>query len=246
MKFEFLGTADTGGIPLHQCPCEICKIARQKGVSNRSTSAYLELDDGSIILFDAGYDLLCDTFNTKRIRAVFLTHFHADHCLGLIRLRKSVDSITCYTPNDTQGFGDLFLHKDSIDYQILEPFETKEIEGVNIVAVPLSHSKLTHGYVIFTCKGVVAYLTDCAGISSESLAYLQKQTIDHLFLDAAYTPWFESNKHLNWESAETYIDAIKPKNGYLIHASCKTLLPLHVKKIRLKYPYIEQGFTVEV
>ena len=246
MKFEFLGTTDTGGIPLHQCHCEICESAREKGVSNRSTSAYLELDDGSVILFDAGDDLLCDRFNTTRIRAVFLTHFHADHCLGLIRLRKSVDSITCYTPNDTQGFGDLFLHKDSIAYHVLQPFEAKEIEGVKIVTVPLSHSKLTQGYVIFTCKGVVAYLTDCASIPLESLTYLQNQKIDHLFLDAAYTPWFESNKHLNWESAGEYIDAIKPQKGYLIHASCKTLLPLHVKKIRLKYPYIEQGFTIEV
>lgn len=246
MKFEFLGTADTGGIPLHQCHCAICEEARVNRVNNRSTSAYLELNDGSVILFDAGDDLLCEKFNTTRIRAVFLTHFHADHCLGLIRLRKSVDPITCYIPDDNQGFGDLFIHKDSIAYQVVQPFESIEISGVKIVAVPLLHSKLTHGYVIFTCKGVVAYLTDCASISSESLAYLQSQTIDHLFMDAAYTPWFESKKHLNWESAGEYIEQIKPKNGYLIHASCKTLLPLHVKKIRLKYPYIDKGFSIEV
>ncbi|WP_041959517.1 MBL fold metallo-hydrolase [Sulfurospirillum arsenophilum] len=246
MKFEFLGTADTGGIPLHQCHCAICEEARLNGINNRSTSAYLELDDGSVILFDAGDDLLSEKFNTTRIRAVFLTHFHADHCLGLIRLRKSVDTITCYIPDDIQGFGDLFIHKDSMEYHVLQPFESIEIAGIKIVAVPLLHSKLTHGYVIFTCKGVVAYLTDCASIPLESLAYLQSQTIDHLFIDAAYTPWFESKKHLNWESAGEYIERIKPKNGYLIHASCKTLLPLHEKKIRSKYPYIDKGFSIEV
>jgi len=246
LKFEFLGTADTGGIPLLQCHCVICEEARRKKVSNRSTSAYLELDDGSVILFDAGYDLLSETFNTKPIRAVFLTHFHADHCLGLIRLRKSVDAITCYIPNDAEGFGDLFRHKDSITYKVLEPFEAIDIEGIKIVAVPLLHSKLTHGYVVFTEKNVLAYLTDCASIPEASLEYLKAQTIDHLFLDAAYTPWFESKKHLNWESAGEYIDSISPKNGYLIHASCQTLLPLQVKKIRLKYPYIEQGFNIEV
>jgi phosphoribosyl 1,2-cyclic phosphate phosphodiesterase len=246
LKFEFLGTTDTGGIPLHQCHCAMCEEARVKGVSNRSTSAYLELEDGSVILFDAGYDLLCEKFSTTKIRAIFLTHFHADHCLGLIRLRKSVDSIVCYTPNDTQGFGDLLIHNDSITYKVLEPFESIEIEGVKIVAVPLFHSKPTHGYMIFTCKNVVAYLTDCESISEASLAYLKAQKIDHLFLDAAYTPWFESKKHLNWESAGAYIDTIQPKNGYFIHACCKTLLPLHVKKIRLKYPYIEKGFAIEV
>ena len=246
MKFEFLGTADTGGIPLHQCPCVICEEARIKGESNRSTSAFLELDDGSVILFDAGYDLLCERFNTTKIRAVFLTHFHADHCLGLIRLRKSVDTIPCYIPDDSQGFGDLFIHKDSIQYHVLQPFEVIEIAGVKIVAVPLFHSKRTHGYVIFTCKHVVAYLTDCESIPEASLAYLKAQNIDHLFLDAAYTPWFESKKHLNWESAGEYIEAINPKKGYLIHASCKTLLPLHVNKIKLQYPYIKKGFSLEV
>ena len=189
---------------------------------------------------------MCERFNTTKIRAVFLTHFHADHCLGLIRLRKSVDSISCYIPNDLEGYGDLLLHKDSLEYNVLEPFDSIEIEGVKIVAVPLLHSKRTHGYVVFTCKGVVAYLTDCESIPPASLAYLKAQKIDHLFLDAAYTPWFESKKHLNWESAGEYIEAIKPQKGYLIHASCKTLLPLHVNEIRLKYPYIKKGFSIEV
>jgi len=128
----------------------------------------------------------------------------------------------------------------------LNPFHPLKLRGVKIVAVPLFHSKPTHGYMIVTCKGVVAYLTDCESIPEVSLAYLKTQNIDHLFLDAAYTLWFESKKHLNWESAGAYIDEISPKKGYLIHASCKTLLPLHVKKIRLKYPYIKKGFSIEV
>ncbi len=246
MKFEFLGTSDTGGIPLCGCYCEVCEQARINGIQNRSTSAYLTLFDGSVILFDAGYDFLSEKFNTTPIRAIFLTHFHADHCLGLIRLRKSPTPIICYIPEDTQGFGDLFVHKDSIEYKVLKPFEKVCIEGVEIVAVPLEHSKPTNGYVLFTCKSSVAYLTDCASIPKDSLVFLRSKSIEHLFLDACYTPEYASKKHLNWESAEAYIEHVKAKNGYLIHASCKTLLPLHVKKIRLKYPYIMQGFSVEI
>jgi len=246
MKFEFLGTSDTGGIPLLGCTCVVCEEAREKKKNNRSTSAYLELEDGSVILFDAGYDLLSDRFNTTHIRAVFLTHFHADHCLGLLRLRKSPNPITCYIPDDAHGFGDLFTHKDSITYTVLDPFEKVCIEGVEIVAIPLMHSKPTHGYGIFTCKARVAYLTDCGGIEAPSMAYLQEQAFEHLFIDACYTSEFISTKHLNWESAGAYIKKSGAQKGYLIHASCKTLLPLHVKKVTLPYPYIDKGFCVEM
>lgn len=246
MKFEFLGTSDTGGIPLHNCECEVCLEARENGTLNRSTSAYLELDDGSVILFDAGYDFLCEKFNMTKIRAVFLTHFHADHCLGLIRLRKSTSQIRCYIPEDEHGFGDLFTHKDSIEYSVLKPFETINIEGMAITSVPLVHSKPTHGYVLHTDKSVVAYLTDCASISSVSLSFLKSKCIDYLFLDACYEPSYDSKKHLNWESATEVIDLIAPKNGYLIHASCKTLLPLKQSGKSLKYSYIKSGFKVEV
>lgn len=246
MKLEFLGTSDTGGIPLHNCECVICQDAHNNCTSNRSTCAYLELDDGSIILFDAGYDHLCDKFNTRKIRAVFLTHFHADHCLGLIRLRKSESVIECFTPNDTQGFGDLYLHKDSIVYTILEPFKTHKIDAISITAVPLAHSKPTQGYVVKTSKATFAYLVDCASIPSASFSYLKNASIDYLFLDACYEPNYSDRKHLNWESATHYIDEIGVKEGYLVHASCKTLVPLQKSGKVLKYPYISQGFSVEV
>ena len=246
MKFEFLGTADTGGIPLLGCSCDVCEQARKEGRCNRSTSAYLTLEDGSVILFDAGDDTLSDRFNTTKIRAIFLTHFHADHCLGLIRLRKAAYPIVCYTPQDSNGFGDLFVHKDSIEYKILQPFEEVFIENIRITAVPLVHSKPTHGYCIRTQTSSLAYLTDCAEIESASLDFLKKETIEHLFIDACYTPEFPSKKHLNWQSAEEYINAIGAEKGYLLHASCKTLLPLHLKKLILPYPYIDKGFMVEM
>ncbi len=246
MRFEFLGTSDTGGIPLHGCGCVVCQKARKDGKTNRSTCAFLELEDKSVILFDAGYDGLVDKFNQTHIRAVFLTHFHADHALGLIRLRKSVDNIPCYIPNDKEGFGDLFKHKCAINYIVMNAFDEVEIENIKISAVPLMHSKPTNGYVVSTKDSSVAYLTDCENMSNESMDFLKSKKLEHLFLDACYTPDYHSKKHLNWKSAAEYIDEISPKNGHLIHASCHTLLPIVEDKIILKYPYIDKGFCVEI
>lgn len=246
MKFEFLGTSDTGGIPLHQCTCKVCQEAREQGISNRSTSAYLTLDDGSVILFDAGYDALMDRFNTVTIRAVFLTHFHADHCLGLMRLRKSVTAIPCYIPDDADGFGDLLVRKDSLEYRVLNPLQSVEIQGVTITAVALVHSKPTLGYVIRTEKKSVAYLTDCGDIEETMLTFLHAQRIDHLFIDACYSEGMLSHKHCTPQTAAALIRRIEPQMGYFIHASCHTLLPIREKKIKVEYPYIEQGFHIEV
>ena len=68
----------------------------------------------------------------------------------------------------------------------------------------------------------------------------------YLFLDACYEPNYSNTKHLNWESATEYIDEIGAREGFLVHASCKTLLPLQKSGKVLKYPYIPQGFSIEV
>ena len=60
---------------------------------------------------DEDYDIIATIFDEKTIKAVFLTHFHPDHALGLLRLRYSSDTIDCYHPKDEDGFADLFKHK---------------------------------------------------------------------------------------------------------------------------------------
>ena len=103
MKITFLGTADSAGIPVHNCLCEVCGSYRKDKKANLSTCAYIEIDN-SIILLDAGHENISNIFDSKKIEAVFLTHFHADHCLGLLRLRHSFDTIKCFHPQDKNGF----------------------------------------------------------------------------------------------------------------------------------------------
>lgn len=237
MKFKFLGTSDSAGIPVHNCQCIACETYRNNSKTNLATCAVLETKDG-VILFDAGAENIPELFDGIKIKAICLTHFHADHVLGLLRLRHSNDFIECHHPKDDLGFSDLFKHKKSIHYKentILKPII---IGDVKITPIPLKHSKNTTGYIIETTSKKIAYLTDCAGIEKKYLETLQTYCFDYVFLDAGLTPPKVGN-HLNYESASNLLDKLNVKNGFLMHQGHDTLTHILENNIQLKYPYLQ-------
>jgi phosphoribosyl 1,2-cyclic phosphate phosphodiesterase len=239
MEIKFLGTADSGGIPIHNCQCLICKEYRAKNKINLATSAYITCKNDEIILLDAGIEDIATIFDNKKIKAIFLTHFHPDHTLGLLRLRYSFDSIDCYHPKDEQGFADLFKHKKAINYQINTPFTPIIVNELSFTPIPLKHSKNTTGYLIQSENKTIAYLTDCAGIEKESLDFLLSKEIDECYIDAGLAPNFNNGNHLNYEEASKLLDIIGAKKSHLMHASHHTLTYLKSNNINLKYPFID-------
>ncbi len=247
MKLKFLGTANGAGIPVHNCSCSICKEYRKSNKTNLSTCAYIELDNKSVILIDAGIENIANMFDKRYIQAVFLTHFHSDHVLGLLRLRHSSQKILCFHPKDDEGFGNLFKHKMSIKYVTNTEFKPIFAEGITFIPIPLSHSKNTTGYLIKIKNTTVAYLTDCYAIPNLSFNYLKAIKIDYVFIDATYNPLSIGNNHLNYEESIRIIDELRPKsNGFLMHSSHKTLSYLKDNNITLKYIYIPEGFEIDI
>ncbi len=243
MKLKFLGSADSASIPVHNCSCDICTFYRQNKKKNLPTSAYIEVNN-NIILLDAGVENICEIFDGKNITTVFLTHFHADHCLGLLRLRYSANNLICYHPKDNEGFADLFKHKHSISYKSLEGFETIVCEDISFTTIPLKHSKNCLGYMIQTSNKTVAYLTDCSKIEDESMQYLKNFSFDYIFIDACYDERKSEGNHLNYLQATKILDSLSVKNGYLIHASHTTLEYIKNNDIKLKYPYLLEDIEI--
>lgn len=238
MKIEFLGTADSGGIPSHNCNCQICQEYRKDGKVNLATSAYITCENGEIILLDAGIENIATIFDGQIIKAVMLTHFHADHALGLLRLRYSSDIIDCFHPKDKDGFADLFKHSRAINYKENRPFESIEINGILFTPIPLKHSKNTTGYLIEDKNKTIAYLTDCAGISEESMIFLLSKNIAECYIDACLAPNFSNGNHLNYDEATSILDKIGAKKSYFIHGSHFTFDYIKQNNIKLKYKYI--------
>lgn len=238
MKLKFLGSADSAGIPVHNCNCSICNEYREKNLENLSTSAYLEFD-GKVILLDAGIENISNIFDQKEIKAVFLTHFHADHCLGLLRLRHSKDNINCFHPKDELGFSDLFKHKHSICYKEVKEFETIVIDDINFTTIPLKHSKNCNGYLIEYKNKTIAYLTDTSGVNEEAMKFLKSKEIDYCFIDACYDETKSKGNHLNYIQASEILDELKVKNGYLMHISHTTKEYIQKNRVELKYKYVQ-------
>ncbi|CAD7289339.1 MBL fold metallo-hydrolase [Campylobacter suis] len=240
MQLSFLGSADSGGIPVHNCECEICTEHRVSGKQNLSTCAYIRCKNGQIILLDAGVEAISSIFNTEKIKAVFLTHFHPDHVLGLLRLRYSASEILCFHPKDEVGFSDLFKYPKSIKYIQNEPFKSVTINDIKFTPIMLKHSRNTNGYVIQGDE-VVAYLTDCAGIDEDSMSFLKQFKFDRCYIDACSNPAYHSKNHINYEQATEILDTLAPKEGFFMHACHETLLYIKQNNIKLKYKYVEPG-----
>jgi len=120
MEITFLGTASIGGVPEWDCACVNCVNARADPALRRNRSSIaVTLDGKRYILVDAGHDLkrqleahlaptaeeAGETGRMSRLDAVFITHGHADHTVGVAEFCTGKSfKIPVYAPPDLIRF----------------------------------------------------------------------------------------------------------------------------------------------
>jgi phosphoribosyl 1,2-cyclic phosphate phosphodiesterase len=194
VKITFLGTGTSHGVPMIACDCPTCRSADPRDKRLRP-SIYIEMDDGTRILVDAGPDLRQQALahDLRRVDAIVFTHGHADHILGLDETRRfsglQQRPMTCYgdeltlrdirkmfayvfDPGTARGGGLPELEL----VPIRGPFH---IGGHEIVPVPLMHGERP---ILGFRFGGFAYLTDCSRIPDESWPLLHN--LDDVVVDA--------------------------------------------------------------
>ncbi|MCY4419262.1 MAG: MBL fold metallo-hydrolase [Cytophagales bacterium] len=103
MKFVFLGTGSSQGVPAVPCTCTVCTSSDSKDKRLRS-ALYVEAEDTHLII-DAGPDFRQQVLREKiqNIDAILLTHQHKDHTAGLDELRgfnfKQKKPMPVYVPS---------------------------------------------------------------------------------------------------------------------------------------------------
>jgi ribonuclease Z len=130
--------------------------------ARRNTASLLVARGGERLLFDCGEGTqrqMQRSLGLVQVDAIYFTHFHADHFLGLPGLLKSYDltererPLTIYGP---RGLASLLKSlarvigkvKYKLELVELEPGDAVPRDGAEIRAFPVEHSVRAHGYAL--------------------------------------------------------------------------------------------------
>ena len=88
MRFTFLGTGTSFGVPQVGCACAVCRSPDPRDRRSRC-GAYAETDGGTRLLIDTPPELRLQLVaaGVEQVDAVLFTHEHADHLHGIDDLR---------------------------------------------------------------------------------------------------------------------------------------------------------------
>jgi phosphoribosyl 1,2-cyclic phosphate phosphodiesterase len=259
----FLGSGTSMGVPTLGCSCAVCLSATSPtgDPHNRRTRPSVLIEwEGHSVVIDTGPDFHAQALreNLRRLDAVFYTHGHADHILGLDDLRPlsfhnptslplyadeptaaTIERIFDYTFNPEHRYptsARVKLHRLSS-----EPGTEVTLFGASFQRIPVTHGHQTiTGYRF----GSAAYLTDISDIPAESLPLLAN--LDVLILDALRREPHPT--HSNLANSIALVERLQPRRAFFTHMShdldhetTNAQLPPH---IRLAYDGLRLTFDI--
>jgi len=192
-SLTFLGTGTSMGVPTVGCGCAVCTSANPRDKRLRP-SALVRWNDSMngtprerVVVIDTGPDFREQALRAglKRVDAVFYTHSHADHILGMDDLRplsftvfREGAPIPLYVSPETaevlnRVYDYTFSPRATYPNRArvaLKPLEEQTpVYGVEFLRVPITHGQQEIAGFRF---GNAAYLTDVSDIPESSFGLL--------------------------------------------------------------------------
>lgn len=227
MKFTFLGTGTSHGIPMIGCSCAVCTSNDSKN-TRRRCSLYVVTEEQHLV-FDTPPDFRDQvlSFGVERVDAVFLTHPHADHIFGFDDVRRfstlQNQHIPVYGSPDTirlmrKKFD--YVDKPSYSFESVPRVRFTEqpapvaVGNAGITPLPVRHGQETiYGFLVEGDRKRLGYIPDCSHIPDETMALLENP--DVMILDGLRPE--EHPTHFNIDQCVKQLVQIGAKRSYIIH-----------------------------
>jgi phosphoribosyl 1,2-cyclic phosphate phosphodiesterase len=232
MKITILGCGSSYGVPVIGCKCITCTSKNPK--NNRTRSTILIEKNGKNFLVDTSPDFRFQALreDLTDISAVFFTHAHADHVMGIDDLKtfafNKKEPITTYADKQTaeslySNFTYIFDSRfdvagESVSIAKMEIFEDKKIfyhEELKIYSFKQEHGlNFSMGFIF---DDMVAYSTDFSAIDESEINNMASKKLKLWIADAATIEPIKV--HSNLENTLRLIEIVQPQMAIITHMS---------------------------
>ncbi len=244
-EIVILGSGTSMGVPTLGCTCAVCTSSDARNRRSRPSIA-VEWPDRRVVI-DTGPDFREQALRAgiRDVDAVFYTHSHADHILGLddlrpLSFRHKPGYLPLYADAETAAhLESVFAYTFSPESQYptrarvqlhtISDHDTTPVHGVSFQRVPVLHGSTQVSGFRF---GSAAYLTDMKTIPDSSLPLLRD--LDVLILDGLRPKAHPSLANL--EEALRWVEIIQPRRAWFTHmshevdhAATEATFPPHVR-----------------
>lgn len=236
IRLLFLGTGWSHGVPMLGCDCPVCRGADPR---NQRLRASILLSDGTrTVLVDVGPDFRQQALRAgiRQLDAVFVTHQHSDHTMGLDDLRRfswaRETPLPVWADSDTRErlkrvypyAGTSRRAGQAIPLVEFNAWtEPVTIGDMCFRSFPVPHGNLPcFGVRIDTPSGRIGYVPDCSDLSPEAMNLLED--LDVMILNALRETPHPS--HLTFDRSRHYLERLNAKRSFFTHMGCS--LDYHV------------------